>query len=103
MAAVHVKGLLPGAPVELFQCRYTDDTVTSTYGFVSVIVMNGLVVDILIGPAVMAHVSTGVDVAVGVKVAVGVYVSVGVNVIVGVRVGVKVGVLLGNNVMVGLG
>ncbi len=72
MVAVHIKDLLPGAPVELFQCKYTEDTVTSTYGFVSVIVMNGLVVDILIGPAVIAQVSTGVEVAVGVKVAVGV-------------------------------
>ena len=72
MVAVHIKDLLPGAPVEPFQCKYIEDTVTSTYGLVRVIVINGLVADILIGPAVMEHVSTGVEVAVGVNVAVGV-------------------------------
>lgn len=102
MAAVHVRGLLPGAPVEPFQCKYTDESVTSTYGFVRVMVINELVVDMLMGPAVMEHTSVGVEVLVGVNVIVGVKVCVGVNVIVGVKVGVKVGVLLGRGVMVGV-
>ena len=46
MPTVHVRVLLAGAPVAAFHCNCTDETVTSTYGFVRVIVMKELLVDI---------------------------------------------------------
>ena len=94
----NVKGLLPDAPVVLFQVTRTFETVTASCGLVMVIVIKLLLFAVLIDPAKMLpQPGTGVEVLVGVKV------IVGVKVVVEVRVAVKVGVIVGVSVIVLLG
>ena len=103
LALNKVKGLLPEAPVVLFQVTWTLETVIASCGLVIVIVIKVLLLAVLIVPARMfPQPGTGVEVEVGVKVMVGVKVTVGVEVCVrvGVIVGVFVTVLLGNGVNV---
>ena len=86
------KALFAGPPVREFQVAWTFRTVIGSCGLTIVMLIVGLPLMMVIGPAmIMSQPGTAVGVEVGVNVIVGVKVIVAVGVIVGVRVGVFVG------------
>jgi hypothetical protein len=82
LVQVKVAGL-PVPPLAAFQTNWTLETVTAVCGFVMVMLITGLLMDILIALVVILP-----QPAATVGVAVGVNVGVGVNVFVGVAEGV---------------
>lgn len=79
LVQVNVAGL-PVPPLAAFHINWTLETVTAACGFVIVMLITGLLMDILMGPGmILSHPVTMVGVTVGVNVEVGVDVIVGVE------------------------